>query len=120
MTPRPNATRGAYFKARTRKYLQKHGYQVAALEVVHWIFTPKGRLPTKRDQFGSDILAMNGTEVVFVQVKGGEAARTGYFPDARRKFEEFTFPPGTKQWVVAWAPRAREPRILDMTRVPGA
>lgn len=116
-----NASRGALAKARTKKWLVARGYQVGNLEEVRWIFRPGsegGRMPVKRDQFGSDLLAVSAKEIVFVQVKSGEAARTGKFPEARRKFSEFTFPSGAKQWVVAWPPRSRDPRVVDMT--PGA
>lgn len=109
-----SAQKGAYWKARTRKWLVAQGYQVGDLEIVHWIFTKGGRIPTKRDQFGSDLLAVSLTEVVFVQVKGGRTG--GTFPEARRKFAEFQFPPSTQQWVVAWAPRARKPVVVDCTR----
>lgn len=111
-----NATRGAYFKARARKWLLAQGYQVAEMEIIRWIFTPRGRLATKRDQWGSDLIAMNAAGVVFVQVKGGDAARGGTFPDARRKFAEVTWAPGTRQIVLGFPPRAREPRVVDCTQ----
>lgn len=112
---RSNASRGAYFKSRARKWLASQGYQVAEMEIVRWIFTSKGRLPVKRDQWGSDLVAMDDRGIVFVQVKGGEAARTGNFLDARRKFAETTWAPGTRQWVLAFAPRCRGPRVVDCT-----
>ena len=108
-----NASRGAAAKGRAKKWLIAQGFQVADLERVHWIFTPRGRLPTKRDQFGSDLLAMNGITIIFVQVKSGKSAIGGTFPAARRAFAEFTFPPGVRRWVLAWPPRARAPRIVD-------
>ena len=116
---RSNASRGAYYKGRTRKWLEGLGYQVADLEVVRWIHKPSGeRIPVKRDQFGSDLLAMNIDGFVFVQVKSGRV--TGNFPEAARKFAAVIWPelvwPSTavKRWVVAWAPRARQPRVIEM------
>ena len=99
-----NAERGARAKSRTKKWLEAQGYQVADLERVYWIFTPKGRLPTKKDQFASDLLAVRDplvrvppyrvfhqemigvADVVFVQVKSGKSASGGTFPAARRAF----------------------------------
>jgi len=109
-----NNARGAYFKKRTRRWLMDRGYQVGALEIVHWIYRP-GRppIPVKRDQFGADLLAVNKVEILFVQVKGGKAAVGGTFPDARRKFAEFTFPPGARRIVIGWPPRARRPRVVE-------
>lgn len=107
-----NAARGARAKARTKKWLQARGWQVADLELVRWIGTAGGRFPVKRDQFASDLLAVNESDVCFVQIKSGEAARGGTFPAARRAFEAFTFPPGVVRAIVAWPPRARAPRVV--------
>src|SRR3990167_8516870 len=100
-----NAQRGAYYKARTKRWLEARGYHVLDLEVVRWIVKPDGtRIPVKHDQLGSDLEAVNETEIIFVQVKGGEAEKGGTFPAARRKFAEFRFPPWAQCWVIAWAP----------------
>ena len=125
-----NASRGAAAKARTKKFLQARGYQVADMEKVFYIFTPKGRIPTKRDQLGADLLAVppihHATvhepltedgygKTLFVQCKSGKSAIGGTFPDARRKFAEFSFSPAhTAQVVIEWPPRARQPRIVEM------
>lgn len=110
-----NASRGARAKSRTKAWLIAQGYQVADLEQVYWIFTPAGRVPRKRDQFASDLLAVNGAHVVFVQVKSGESARGGTFPAARREFAKFVFPPASRQFVIAWPTRARVPRLVNCT-----
>ena len=68
----------------------------------------------KSDQFGSDLLAMDGTEFIFVQVKGGKYCRTG-MAAARRLFDEFDFPDGTKRWLMMWPLRARHPQIVQAT-----
>jgi hypothetical protein len=123
-----NAERGARAKGRTKKWLEARGYQVADLEKVHWIFMPSGnRIPTKKDQMASDLLAVatrnvepyaitTGQDalVLFVQVKSGKSASGGTFPDARRKFAAYTWPSCTTQVVIAWPPRARHPRIVVM------
>lgn len=109
-----NVSRGAAAKGRTKKYLQARGYQVADLEVVRWIHGKGGRIPVKRDQFGSDLLAVNELEVIFVQVKSGASAATGTFPDARREFAKHTFPRGVLRRIIAWPPRARRPRVIDV------
>ena len=96
--------KGQYWKSRTKKFLEAAGYQVAFLERVLWIQGKFGRVPVKRDQFGADLLAVNGLEVIFVQVKGGIRCRD-HVADARRAFAKYAFPAGTKQWIVLWAPR---------------
>jgi hypothetical protein len=109
-----NASRGAAAKGRTKAWLLERGYQVADLEVVRWMFGPGGRVPVKRDQFGSDLLAMSATEIVFVQVKSGATAAGGTFPEARRAFAAVQFPIGVRRLIIAWPPRARAPRIIEL------
>lgn len=115
-----NVSRGAYFKGRTKKWLMARGWQVADLEVVRWIFkSPTERMPVKRDQFGADLLAMSRKRLIFVQVKGGDQAiGAGQFLAARREFDRYTFPPFVRLWIVAWAPRARTPRIVVHQQQP--
>jgi len=113
--PRSNVAIGAYYKARARKWLTEQGYQVADLEVVRWVGKPDTagtRIPIKRDQFGSDLLAVSATEIVFAQIKGGRTAKSGV-STARREFQKFTFPPSAKRWIIVWEFRAREPLIID-------
>lgn len=116
-----NAKRGAYFKGKTRAWLRDRGWQVADLEVIRWVFRPGAeRMPVKRDQLGSDLLAVGDAAVVFVQVKGGQQAiGGGTFPAARRAFAEYVWPPCSERWIVAWAPRARSPRVLKVDDTGG-
>jgi len=109
--------KGQYWKGRTKKFLEAKGYQVAFLERVLWIHTPKGRVPVKRDQFASDLLAVSRDDVVFVQVKGGTSRRS-QLAAARSEFAKFAFPAGTKQWIVLWAPRARQPEVVVVSEGP--
>lgn len=106
-----NAQRGAYWKARSKKWLQAHGYQVADMEVVRIVRTPDGLMvPTKRDQFGADLMGMNHDEVVFVQVKGGIKANVA---GARREFEKHIFARGVRRCIHVWKPLAREPQVFE-------
>lgn len=110
-----NVQIGAYYKGRSKKWLEARGWQVADLEIVRWIFAgDKGRIPVKRDQFGADLLAVNKTGVAFIQVKGGQSASGGTtFPEAQRIFQSFIWPVrGTARIILAWTPRARSPRVI--------
>jgi hypothetical protein len=109
-----NAGRGAYYKGRTKKWLIAQGWQVADLEVTRWIHPPgRSALPIKRDQLGSDLLAVSAHRIAFVQVKSGaQAAGDTQFPDAQREFHRFTFPPFVRLLIAAWTPGARFPRLI--------
>ncbi len=104
------AQRGAYFKARTKVWLERHGWQVADLEIVRWVGGNVSgvRFPVKRDQFASDLLAINADHILMVQVKSGKTAPKTIAP-ALRAFKAFTFPPGVSCVVLAWQSGARSP-----------
>jgi len=107
-----NASRGSYYKKRSKKWLEAHGYQVGHLEVMRVIFTPDGPIPTKRDQWGSDLLAMRADEgkPIFVQVKSGLKPNLA---EARRKFKEHVFARDTRRVIHVWTPGAREPQVFE-------
>ena len=112
-----NAKRGALIKARTRRWLAAHGWQVAEMEIIRWVWTPKGRLPIKRDQWGADLIAVSATRLALIQVKGGaQTEGQGQFLAAQREFNKFTFPSFVERWIVCWAPRARLPRVIELRR----
>ena len=104
--------KGARYKAKTRRWLEQRGYQVVDLEIVRWVHTPRGRIPIKRDQLGSDLQAVSKAELIFIQVKGGKRGAQN-LASARREFAKYVFPPFAKLWIIAWPFRAREPRVID-------
>lgn len=113
-----SARRGAYYKGRTKRWLETQGYQVADLEKVHWIMRAgRPTFATKRDQFGSDLLAVNRDRVIFVQVKGGGTVTGGTFPAARRRFAACPCPPCARQWIIAWPIRSKVPRVVELGHV---
>jgi hypothetical protein len=108
------AGRGAYYKARTKRWFEARGWHVADLEVVRWVGAGPVRFPVKRDQFGADLLLVGFERIVFVQVKGGQQAEgRGTFAAARREFAQHYVPRWVEQVIVAWAPGAQVPRIID-------
>lgn len=116
-----NAQKGAYYKNRTKAWLEARGWSVGFLERVMWIpsrdpLKPEDRIPIKRDQFGADLLAMKPDAVAFVQVKFGRDKVL----DAVREFGKFPFPPFVEQWVVVWTKGAHNPEVINaaVTRGP--
>jgi hypothetical protein len=107
-----NSAKGNYYKLRTKKWLEAKGYSVAFMERMMWI-PPRNpgdtMIPIKKDQFGSDLLAVNQDEIIFVQVKFNR----GGISVGRREFARYVFPSFAQRWIVIWEPRAREPEIED-------
>lgn len=106
-----NATRGAYYKARSKRHLERQGFTVFDMEIQRVVYTPAGMLPTKRDQLGSDIAYLTKDIVVFVQVKGGSRLLSVLIREARRAFERYEFPQHSRQELHVWRPRARRPDV---------
>lgn len=104
---------GAAAKGKTKKFLERHGYIVADFELIRMNRTPFGMFPTKRDQWGADLIAADAERILLVQVKSGASARIGTFPDARRKFADYQLPAVVKKVVIAWTPGGRTPRLID-------
>jgi len=110
-----NSARGAAWKARSKKWLQAQGLSVADMELVRTVHTPNGTFPTKRDQFGSDLLYLADDVVVFVQVKGGGKPMSTLVLEAQRAFDEQVFPLHSRRELHVWRPRARAPEIKTWT-----
>jgi hypothetical protein len=102
--------RGSYYKQRSKRWLEAQGYAVAFLERVLWVQGQRGLVPVKKDQLGSDLIAVNAHKTLFVQVKGGVSARS-QLAAARTAFAQYPLSPHDEQWIAIWLPRAREPEI---------
>lgn len=114
---RSAAAKGSYYKLRTKRWLEAKGYAVAFLERIHWIppREPGGRMiPIKRDQLGADLMAVSADAIILVQVKFGTNRRgAGHLAAGRREFAKYAMPALVQRWIVIWAPRMREPEILE-------
>lgn len=106
-----NVSKGTYYKLRTKKWLLEKGYEAEYIERMQRIFAHGEIIYVKRDLFASDILAMNGKEMIFIQVKFNTAK--GKINEALRQFGEHKFPPGTKRWIVVWMKGDHEPEIVE-------
>ena len=110
------ANRGNYYKKKTKDWLVKEGYVCEYMEKLQRIYS-KGRLIyVKRDLFASDILAMNGEDIIFVQVKSGKEGTGINLKKAYQEFEKYPFPKYVKRWIVIWRERQREPEIIEVNQ----
>ena len=110
-----NSARGQYYKHKTKKWLEERGYAVAYMERMHQL---KPGVFVKIDQLGSDLLAVNAEETLFVQVKlGGPSWRQRGLSEARKLFETFPVPPCSGQQIYVWEPGAKWPLIFQRVRL---
>jgi len=103
--------KGSYWKARTKRWLERQGYRVGFLERMLHIQGKHGLIPVKRDQFGADLLAVKRARIIFVQVKGGESWRS-QLAAARDEFARYPLSAHAEQWIVGWRPFVREPEVI--------
>lgn len=110
-----NASRGAAWKARSKRWLERQGHVVFDMEKQYVVYAPNGMVPVKRDQLGADVgyLDLKKNRVVFVQVKGGAKPTSTLLLAARRAFDEYEFPKKAARLELhVWRPMAREPEVI--------
>lgn len=109
--------KGNYYRLRTKKYLQGHGFVVENLEKTQRIYQEdkttgeKKVIFVKRDLWGADLIAKDDEDLIFIQVKTNRG-------DISTGIKELmaTPWPGSKNillWVVYWERGSREPEIHD-------
>lgn len=105
-----NRAKGVRERTKTKKWLEAQGYIVDVSEVNKICFFNNRTMAVHRDLFGSDLIAMDGKDIIFIQCK----SNSDKFQGAKREFESYPFPPQVKKWVVWWEPRAKQPIIKSI------
>lgn len=111
-----NVSKGNYYKRKTREYLEKLGYTVQLTEFVSSRPIGNGKMIwTKKDVFGSDMIAMNGKEIIFANAKATDDKNVGiswHKSTGKSEFSKYPFPPCVKRQLYIWEPR-KQPIIID-------
>jgi len=103
-------TKGKYYERKTKLYYEKKGYSVYNLESSKTIWTPKGMIFRTSDICGADLMAMNGIDIIFMQVKSNKTD----ISKGKKELLAHPFPPFVKKWVVLWEVRAKEPNVYEV------
>ncbi len=110
-----NVKQGNYFKKKTKLYLKNLGYDVQYSEFTCGRKIPGRMLYIKIDIFGSDMIAMNGKEILFVNAKSTIQGNKGV-TDMKKKgcdeFKNYPFPKCVKRQLYIWEPR-KKPIIIN-------
>lgn len=105
-----NSSKGNYYRLKTKKMLESDGYEVEYLEKYTSIYVGDGKvIHKKKDLFACDILAMNGKEIRFIQVKAGRS----HIAEGIKGFFEHKFPMDSRREVWIWEAR-QEPEIIEV------
>jgi len=100
--------KGNYYRLKTKHFYEAEGYEVANAEV-RKPMPIKGRLVwIATDIFASDLIAMNGKEIIFIQVK----TNRGDVSKAVKDFANHKFPESVRKVVCCWPKRASAPDIF--------
>lgn len=97
-------------KLKTKKWLENQGYSVENSETNKICFFNGKLFAVHKDLFGSDLLAMNREEIIFVQCKSVK----GDILKAEKEFAKYPFPVFVQRWVVCWELRSREPIVKKL------
>jgi hypothetical protein len=108
------ASKGNYYRKRTRDWLESLGYLVEISEITRRNFIGKDKvIYTKRDFWGADLIARNAEDLIFVQVKSNKA----HISQGMKELNKGLWPGYVKRWVVYWPPRRRMvdgPDVVDV------
>jgi hypothetical protein len=105
-------SKGNYYRLKTKKFYEADGYEVVTSEI-RKPMPIKGKLIwISVDIFASDLIAMNGEDMLFIQVK----ANRGDVSKAVKEFEKHKFPPASivRRMVVWWPERAKAPEVFEV------
>ena len=105
-----NVSKGNYYQTKTKKFFEADGWMVASVEKNQRIFTPRGVIFVKRDFWGSDLIAVKGEQMMFIQSKTNRA----HINSGLNEFRKYPMPSFVKQVVVIWEIRAKEPEIIEV------
>lgn len=100
---------GNQYKWKTKKILEQQGWTVRYAERV----TPRGKkgrriLYKREDIFGADLIAMDGKQIMFINVVFG----MGHIAEHRKRFEQYPFPQHVRRVIIQWPVKhARAPII---------
>lgn len=112
--PKSHVAKGSYFKARSRRFLESAGYQIAEMELLRGVRTPRGMVFVKKDQWGADVAGKNAEHIVFVQVKSVGLGRSISLSAAKRAFVAAgPWPPCTRRVIHVWRHRVHAPEVIE-------
>ena len=97
-------------KLKTKKWLEGRGYYVENSEVNKICYFGGRLVAVHKDLLGSDLVAMNGKDIIFVQSKTNKKD----ILDGVKEFKKYPFPKFVKRWVVRWELRAKQPIIKQL------
>lgn len=109
--------KGNYYKHKTKKFLENQGFCCEYLEKLQRIYSKGQLIWVKHDLFASDLLAMDGKKIIFIQVKSGKRTTGINIKKAIENFDKYPFPDFVDRWIVIWYEREKEPEIIDLKEI---
>lgn len=101
--------KGNYYRLKTKKWFEKDGYLVENLEKNQRLYIKGKVIFIKKDLWGSDLIAKNDKEIIFIQCKTNRV----HINKGIMELNKTVWPDTVKKYVVIWTPRAKEPEIIE-------
>jgi len=94
--------KGNYYRLKTKKWYESKGYLVEIIE-------HSGRY-SKGDIWGSDLIAKNESELIFIQCKSNKVD----ISSGKKELLSTIWPPYIKLQVIYWKSYAKEPTVVEV------
>jgi len=105
-----NASKGNYYKIKTKKYLEDKGYVCEYLEKMQRIYTNGKVIFIKRDLLGADGCAISDSEFILWNAILNKANVASHI----KAFKAYPQGGDIKRWLFIWQERVKEPEILEV------
>jgi len=104
------ASKGNYYKIKTKKWFEADGYTVEYLEKLQHVYAKGKVIYIKRDILGADGLAVNDNEFIL----WNSISNRGDIAKHIKTFKQYPCPDFIKRYVILWTPRCREPELIEV------
>ena len=97
-------SRGNYFKKKTQKHYESLGYQVQLTEFTTMLLIGGRKIFKKIDIFGSDMIAMNDKEIIFINSKHATTPESlqKVVYQGKKEFLKYRFPSSVRLHLAVW------------------
>jgi len=109
-----NKQKGDYYRRKTKLMFEKRGFYVETTEKLQRCFINGKVLFLKKDICGSDLMAMDGKSLLFIQVKASTKGLASKMKEAEKEFAKYPYPNFVSKVIVGWDLSEHRPQPIEI------